>query len=55
MKLTDLPIFFSVLSTKACFLLVRMYFTGDGNSQNFLVFSPMLNSLTLDNNKKVNS
>ena len=30
-----------------------MYFTGDKGYQSFLVFAPMLGSLTLDNNKKV--
>ena len=35
------------------FLLGRMYFTGDNGYQNFLVFAPILSSLTLDNNKKV--
>ena len=30
-----------------------MYFTGDDGYQNFLVFVPMLSSLTLDNNKRV--
>ena len=30
-----------------------MYFTGDDGYQNFLVFAPMLSSLTLDNNKRV--
>ena len=29
-----------------------MYFTNDGGYQNFLVFSPILNFLTLDNNHK---
>ena len=33
------------------FLLDRMYFTGDDGHLNFLVF--ILNSLTLDSNKKV--
>ena len=37
------------------FLLGRMHFTGDDVYQNFLVFSPMFNSLKLDNNKKVNN
>ena len=31
-------------------MLDRMHFTGDGSYQNFLDFSAMLNSLTLDNN-----
>ena len=30
-----------------------MYFTGDNDYQNFLVFASMLSSLTLDNNEKV--
>ena len=30
-----------------------MYFTGDDDYQNFLVFGSMLSSLTLDNNEKV--
>ena len=30
-----------------------MYFTGDDGYQTFLVFAPMLNSLTLGNNKRV--
>ena len=30
-----------------------IYFTGDDGNQFFLIFAPMLNSLTLDNNKKV--
>ena len=34
------------------FFLGRMYFTGDGAYQNFLVFAPMLNSLILDSNRK---
>ena len=33
--------------------LGRMYFTGDDDYQNFLVFGSMLSSLTLDNNEKV--
>ena len=32
-----------------------MYFTGDNGYQNFLVFAPMLSSLTLDSNKKFNN
>ena len=35
------------------FLLGRMYFTVDDGYQNLLVFTPMLSSLTLDNDKKV--
>ena len=35
------------------FLLGRMYFTGDDGYQTFLVFAPILSSLTLDNNKKI--
>ena len=35
------------------FLLGRMYFAVDDCYQNFLVYSPMLNSLILDSNKKV--
>ena len=31
----------------------RMYFMGNDGYQNFLVFAPMLSSLTLDNHKKV--
>ena len=34
-------------------MLVRIYFTGDDGYQNFLVFAPILSSLTLDNNKNV--
>ena len=30
-----------------------MFFTGDDGYQRFLVFAPMLNSLTLDNNKRL--
>ena len=44
------------LSTSGCnFLFGRIYFTRNDGYQNFLVFflSAMLNSLTLDNNKKV--
>ena len=33
--------------------LGRMFFTGNDGYQNFLVFSPMLDSLTLDNNNKI--
>ena len=33
------------------FLLGRMYFTGNDVYQSFLVFTPMLSSLTLDSNK----
>ena len=35
------------------FLLGRMFFTGDDDYQNILVFGPMHNSLILDSNKKV--
>ena len=35
------------------FLLDRVYFTGDDGDQNFLVFTPMLSSLTMDSNEKV--
>ena len=34
-------------------VLGRIYFTGDYGKQKVLVFAPMLNSLSLDNNKKV--
>ena len=34
-------------------MLGRMYFRGDDRSQNVLVFVLVLNSLTLDNSKKV--
>ena len=34
-------------------LLGRMYFTGNDGYQNFLVFAPMLSSLTLDSIKKI--
>ena len=34
-------------------LLGRTYFTGDDDYQNFFVFTPMLNSLILDNKRKV--
>ena len=44
---------FKLLSTKGYNLLLsRAYFTGGDGYQKILVFSPMLNSLTLDNNKK---
>ena len=33
-------------------MLDRIHCTGDGSYQNFLEFSAMLNSLTLDNNNK---
>ena len=43
-----------LLSTKGYnFLLGGTYFTGDDDYQHFLVFTPMLNSLISDNNKKV--
>ena len=43
----------SEISTKGYyFLLVKMYFTNDGGYRIFLVFSPILNFLTLDNNHK---
>ena len=32
-----------------------MYFTGNDNYQNLLVFDPMLSSLILDSNEKVNN
>ena len=35
------------------YLLSRMYFTGDDDYQNILVFGQMLSSLILDSNKKV--
>ena len=35
------------------FLIGRTHFAGNGGFENFLVFAPMLNSLTLDNNKYV--
>ena len=35
------------------FLLHRMYFTENDGYQNFVVFTPMLSSLILDNNKKL--
>ena len=35
------------------FFFGRLYLTGDDGYQNFLVFVSMLNSLKLDNNKKV--
>ena len=35
------------------FLLGRMYFTGDDDYQNILVFGQMFSSLILDSNKKV--
>ena len=34
------------------FLVDKMYFTGDDGYQDFLVFAPMLNSPTLDNEDK---
>ena len=34
-------------------MLGRMYFTGDGGYQNFLVFVPILSLLVLDSNEKV--
>ena len=34
-------------------VLGRIYFTGDYGKQKFLVFVPMLNSRSLDNNKKL--
>ena len=34
-------------------MLDRVYFTGDDGDQNFLVFTPMLSSLTMDSNEKV--
>ena len=37
------------------FLLDSMYFTGCDGNQKILVFPPILNSLTLDNNEKVTS
>ena len=37
------------------FLLGRMYFIGDDGYQNVLSFSPMFNSITLDNNNKNNN
>ena len=36
-------------------MLGRIYFISDYSCQNFLVFAPMLRSLTLDNNKKLES
>ena len=35
------------------FLLGRTYFIGDDVYQNFLVFTPMLNSLEFGNNERV--
>ena len=34
-------------------MLGRIYFTGNGCYQDFLVFAPMLSSLILDSNRKV--
>ena len=40
---------------KKDYLLGRMYFTGSDGCQNFLVFAPMLSSLILDRNGKLNN
>ena len=53
-KLTDLSKKVSQISEKGYdFLLGRMYFAGDDDYYNFLVFTSMFNSLTLDNDNKV--
>ena len=53
-KLNELLEKVNLLSTKGYnFFLGRTYFTGHNGCQNFLVFTPMYNSLILDNNKKV--
>ena len=53
-KLNDLAENVKIISTKGHnFLLARMYILGNNGYQNFLVFVPVLNSLTLDNSKKV--
>ena len=52
-KLNDLTKKVAHISEKGYdFLLGRIFFTGDNGYQNFLVFAPIHNSLTLDNNKK---
>ena len=51
-KLNDLTNKFTQISEKGyVFLLGRMYFTGDDGYQNFLVFTAIFSSLTVDNNK----
>ena len=53
-KNADLTKKVAQISEKGYDILVgRMYFTGDGGYQNFLVFAPMLSSLLLDSNRKV--
>ena len=42
-----------ILIKRYNFLLGRMYFTGDDGYQSFLAFSPILNLLKLNNNKKL--
>ena len=55
-KVTDLTNKVVQLSEKGyAFLLGRMYFTRNDNYQNLLVFDPMLSSLILDSNEKVNN
>ena len=52
-KLTDLSKKVSQVSGKGYyFLLGRTYFAGNDGYRNFLELSPMLDSLTLDNNNK---
>ena len=53
-KLNKLSQKLKLLSTKGyIFLLGRMYFISNGGYQSFLIFAPMLNSITLDKNKKI--
>ena len=53
-KLTDLTQKVAQISEKGYdFLLGRIYLVGDNGNQNFLVFVPMLSSLTLNNERKV--
>ena len=53
-EITDLTKNVTQISEKGyVFLLNRMYFPGGDGYQIFKSFAPMLNSLTLDNNKKV--
>ena len=52
-KTTDLTNKVAQISEKGYdFLLGRVYFTGNDDYQNFLIFAPILSSLILDRNKK---
>ena len=53
-QITDPAIKFAQIAEKGYqFLLGRMHFTDEDAFQDFLIFTPMFNLLTLDSNRKI--